>query len=359
MSGRRIVAGAVLAASILEVLPTAQAILFFETSDPAHNTTAPAGALADSGWQWQGRWGAFLGTPVHPKFFLTARHIGGSIGSALLLNGRSYVTTAFTNVPGSELRLWRICDEFAQYAPLHTNGTAVGRSLVWFGRGTQRGTEVLFTNDTTVELRGWRPGASDGVLRWGQNRVEGIYEDPALGPLLRATFDAAGGANECHLTTGDSGGAAFLREGNRWELAGIHYAVDGPYRYPEGGDAFPAALFNHQGFTWEDEGLWVPTTETDQPEAGALYTSDVSAHAQWILDYLNQAPMEDLPVLQQSSDAGAGFSDAVDAQVNPQERTIRLPRPERTRFYRLRSCSPSRITDVFQAEGALVLAYEQ
>ncbi|MGA1238438.1 MAG: hypothetical protein ACO34E_16430, partial [Limisphaerales bacterium] len=103
--------------------PRAGAILLYGTGDPARNTTAPSGELEGSGWQWQGRWGGFLGTPIHPKFFLTAAHVGGVVGQALELDGASYVTTFATNVPGSDLRLWRICGSFPDYARLRTNGS--------------------------------------------------------------------------------------------------------------------------------------------------------------------------------------------------------------------------------------------
>lgn len=73
----------------------ARAVLFYSTADPNYNTTAPAGALSDSGWDLQGLWGIFLGTPVAPRYFLTARHIGGTVGDPFLFQGASYVTTAF------------------------------------------------------------------------------------------------------------------------------------------------------------------------------------------------------------------------------------------------------------------------
>src|SRR2546423_6641044 len=55
-------------------------IIFYSTGDPAHNTTAPVGAITNSGWQYEGLWGAYLGTPIAPKYFITATHIGGAVG---------------------------------------------------------------------------------------------------------------------------------------------------------------------------------------------------------------------------------------------------------------------------------------
>jgi len=43
-----------------------RAVILYRTADPAANTTAPAGDLAGSGWQFEGIFGGFLGTPIAP-----------------------------------------------------------------------------------------------------------------------------------------------------------------------------------------------------------------------------------------------------------------------------------------------------
>lgn len=337
-----------------------RAILFQSTGDPAYNTGPPTGSLAGSGWQWQGQWGRFLGTPIHRKYFLTAAHVGGQVGQVLLLNGQAYTTTFSTNVPGSDLRLWRICGEFEDYAPVHASpSNLVGRNLIWFGRGTQRGAAVISTNDTTTELRGWEWGPRDDVVRWGTNRVEEVYEgDEGIGPLLRAAFDLDGGADECHLSSGDSGGAAFVQAGDHWELVGIHYAVDGPYRRTVEGTTFNAALFDQRGFFAWDGADWLEMTEED-PVAGSLYTTDVTAHADWIVEFVSRpVPADDTPVLQSAGVVQGPFADVPDAVVETESRTIRLSVPAAGGYFRLRSCSPSRITDVVREGDSLVLRYE-
>ena len=53
------------------------------------NKSAPTGTFSGSGWQWQGNWGAFTGTPIGRSYFITASHVGGAVGQSLLLNGVS------------------------------------------------------------------------------------------------------------------------------------------------------------------------------------------------------------------------------------------------------------------------------
>src|SRR5689334_13923866 len=81
---------------------TARAVIFQSTGDPNYNTTAPTGTLANSGWQYQGDWGAFNGTPIAPQYFMTAKHVGGNIGQEFTYGGNVYTTTGFTNIGVSD-----------------------------------------------------------------------------------------------------------------------------------------------------------------------------------------------------------------------------------------------------------------
>src|SRR5437899_757921 len=83
------------------------AISLFGTADPAANTTPPGGTLANSGWQWEGKFGAVPGTAVGSNFIITVMHVGGFIGQGFVFNGNglTYHTVAYWDDPASDLRL--------------------------------------------------------------------------------------------------------------------------------------------------------------------------------------------------------------------------------------------------------------
>src|SRR2546427_6990661 len=109
---------------------SARAIIFYSTGDPNYNTTAPGGSLTNSGWQYEGTWGGFLGTAIAPKYFITAHHVGGSVGQTFDFRGVLYTTVGVTNDPASDLSLWRICGMFPDHAQIYTNTNEVGQSFV-------------------------------------------------------------------------------------------------------------------------------------------------------------------------------------------------------------------------------------
>jgi PKD repeat protein len=272
-------------------IPSCHAVLFKSTADPAYNTTAPGATLADSGWQYQGDWIGFLGTPIAPQFFLAAKHIGGSVGDVFVLNGFTYHTVAVTDSPTSDLRLWRVAETFPSYAPLYTAAAESGKSCVVFGRGTQRGTPVIVSGVTN----GWQWGASDRVKRWGENVVAAIVNGgSSVGDLLQVNFDRSAGANECHLSVGDSSGALFIQSSGTWRLAGIHYAVDGPFSNAVDGAMFNAALLDKGGLFQSTGGGWTFNSDTAADKPSSFYSTRISANLAWIAGVTNIAPIAPL-----------------------------------------------------------------
>jgi len=76
----------------------ARALILLDTGVPSVNTTAPGGSLTNSGWQYEGQWGGFLGTPIAPHFFVSAAHIGQA-GSNLIFQGSTYMGASKLHPP--------------------------------------------------------------------------------------------------------------------------------------------------------------------------------------------------------------------------------------------------------------------
>ena len=257
-----------------------RAVILFRTANPAANTTAPTGGLSGSGWQFEGLWGAFLGTPISPHFFLSAKHVGQA-GASFAFDGSAYTLVREFGDPNSDLDLWQVVETFPTFAPLYTKSDEVGKLTVVVGRGTQRGTEI-FVNGV---LGGWNWGPGDGVQRWGNNLVRSIFTLSPDNDFLYGTFDADGLNQEATLSSGDSGGAAFIKDGVDWKLAGIHYAVDGPFYLDDTGRAgFDAALFDSRGLYISDGGS--PPNyiliEGDAPVPAGFYPTRISSKLGWI-----------------------------------------------------------------------------
>ena len=273
-----------------------EAILFEATSNTAFNTTAPTGALTNSGWQYEGPWqGNFLATPIAPTFFLAAHHVYGSTGDVFQLNGFSYHTTAFWDCPNSDLRVWQVAETFPSYAPLYTDSNEVSQTFVVFGRGTQRGDAVTVGG----QLKGWKWGTGDGSVRWGENVASTVFTDPSLGQFLVAFFDRTGPTNECTLSNGDSSGGVFIQNGSTWELAGINYSATGFYSLDGTTNTqFYGALVDQSGlYTSDGPGYpWTFITNQVADIPGYFFVSRVSAHINWINSVINFQPGPDLRI---------------------------------------------------------------
>ncbi len=329
----------------------AVAVLVYSTGDPAHNTTAPTGALTNSGWQYQGFLGAYLGTPIALKYFITAAHVGGSAGDLFHFNGVDYPTAAMFSDTNSDLRLWRICGTFPDHASLYPRGDEAAKPIVVFGRGTQRGVEVITSDGLNNTLKGWQWGPGDEVERWGTNRVTSIVPGGSLGDFLKCNFDADGGADEAHLSVGDSGGGVFIKDGAIWKLAGLNYAVDGPFNASTNGPGFNAAIFDESGLYAGGPGNWV--LQMNGPSA--FYSTRISSRLAWINSVVQSDPM---PRLLSATSVAGPYTDMLDAVIDPNQRTVLVPMPSSTHFYRLLACDPTRITSITTNQTTLVISYE-
>jgi len=292
---------------LLALLPLSRSdgVLFVSTGDPSFNTNAPTGSLANSGWQYEGQWGQFLGTPIATNFFLAAQHVGGTVGDTFLWNGVTYHTVAFFDEPGTDLRLCQVAETFPSFAPLYTTADEVGKHCVVIGRGTDRGPAITIGKLTN----GWLWGDTNNIERWGENVITGVTTNGGAGPLLYANFDAKGIANECDLSVHDSSGGLFIEQGKTWKLAGIHYSVAGPYSH-DGTSAtqFEAALTDLRGLYYlVGTNSWV-LVPTNYPVAvpTSFFSSRISANIDWINSVLNFVPGAELQIT-----SGPGATNAV------------------------------------------------
>ena len=243
-------------------------VILFRTDDPTANTTEPAGALAGSGWQYEGEFGAFLGTAIAPQYFVTAKHLG-RVAERFFYRGKDYVIKRSVADSESDLQIFEVEGMFPAYAFLYSRDDEVGKHLVVIGRGTQRGAKRIVNG----ELRGWAYGTSDSVQRWGENTVAGV-----VGGNLYVLFRKNGLPEEAHLSSGDSGGAVFLNDEGVWKLAGINSDVDKFASGPDSGGPFTAAVFDQRG-SYRSNGSLVGGRA---PVPSGFYAVRISQRIAWI-----------------------------------------------------------------------------
>lgn len=267
--------------------PAAQGVILYWSADRAafepHSCT-----YANSGWQYEGQWSYYLGTPIAPNYFITAKHVGGSVGNTFTYNGQVYTTTANYASPTSDLQIWKVSGLFGSYAPLYGLSNETGRTMTIFGRGTQRGSAVTVGGVT----KGWTWGLGDHVQSWGSNQVGGVVSGgTGIGQLLSFGFDATGDYYEGSLSAGDSGGGVFIKDGSTWKLAGINYGTDGYYSYTGAtGTGFSASIFDQGGlYVGSDQGGWNLITNKPADLPGSSYATRISANLTWINSIIGTA----------------------------------------------------------------------
>lgn len=271
---KRLISGGIVLFALLLCATAMEAVILYRTSDPAANTTEPRGALAGSGWQYEGNFGAFLGTAIASHYFITAKHLG-KVADKFIYHGSNYRIVHRFPDSQSDLQIFEVAEVLPKYAPLYQRNDEIGQHLVVIGRGTQRGAARMVNG----QVRGWRYGPSDSVWRWGENQVASIHED-----RLRVLFERGCFLEEAHLSAGDSGGAVFLNDGGLWKLAGINSDVDHFASGPDGGGPFSAALFDERG-SYLDDGTLL---SGNAPVPSAFYAARISSRIAWIRSVIGE-----------------------------------------------------------------------
>ena len=277
--GRRHVPALLAALLLFSVVPgTLRSIVFYSTDSVTANTTTPGD---NSGWQFQGRFNNFLGTPIASRYFLTANHLNQQVGTPFYFHGETFNTVASYGDPsGSDLRIFQVDHDFPIWSPLYIGNNEAGREIRVYGRGGQRGAPI--THDGAVI--GWLPSPSGSAQRWGRNIVTAIYADDPH--YLYANFDAPGVPSEAHFTVGDSGGGGFILEDGLWKLASTNYAVDDVYTEPKASSQLVAPIFDARGYYTRIAQADLPASFVlltgEQPVPTAFYCTRVSPSLSWI-----------------------------------------------------------------------------
>jgi hypothetical protein len=350
-AGAKAISLALLAAIALP----ANAIIFYSTGDTEHNTTAPTGTLANSGWELQGNWGANLGTPIGPHHFITANHVGGAVGDPFYFRGVSYATISTTGDSASDLRIWEIAGTFPAWADLYNGVTETGADLMVYGRGMTRGAEVRVNG----ALKGWQWGAYDARMRWGQNKVASISTTANYpsSDVLVVAFNTNGSAEEAQIAYGDSGGGVFVKDGTAWRLAGINFTVDGPYNTSSSGAGFQAAIFDEGGL-YKKTGTFVFTPDLPTAQPGNFTATRIKSRISWIQGVL-AGPLTSWPAtLVQSTSANGTFTAVENATWDSSAKTFRVPLPTGPAFFQIRGAASVTITSSRVENGTMVLSYE-
>jgi hypothetical protein len=350
------VAKAISLALLLAAIAPTHAIILYGSGDPETNTTPPPADLAANGWDLQGSWGGpFQGTPIDAHHFITAAHLGGTVGQIFSFRGVDYTTISTAVDPASDLQIWEVAGAFPAWAELYDGVTETGLDLVVFGRGATRGPEVRVNG----ALKGWQWGVWDQRMRWGRNRVAAVSNDVGhnhsdLPQLLVVEFNSNATADEAHLGVGDSGGGVFIKQDTTWRLAGINYSVDGPYNTSVTGPGFIAAIFDEGGLYKGAEGAWVLTPDLPTNQAGSFIASRIKARLPWIQSVLG-SPLT--PVLVEAADVTGPFQPLSSATVDTSAKTIRFTPSEGTHFYQIEGVA-SRITSSDLTAGVMTLHYQ-
>jgi len=205
-------------------LGDAQAVII-DSGDGTGNITAPPD---DPGWANLATRSSLTAVYLGRRWMLTANHVGAG---DVVLEGQTY-----SPVPGSavqfenpdssqaDLMAFKIFgDPRLPRLEIPSSSPMVGESLIVIGNGLNRGSATTF-----MAMGGYNWGIGDN-MRWGTNVVSEIdvlvYTTHSFAARFTDPLDPSATADEAAGANGDSGGAAFIKVGGDWYLAGTIFAI--------------------------------------------------------------------------------------------------------------------------------------
>lgn len=233
------------------------------------NMSAPAD---DPGWNNVGAIGVGGGVYIGYGWVLTANHVGASDG--ITLGGVKYAAIPgtgqrLTNAGAAgkstltDLYMFKIPTPSVSLPFIHVARTAPadGDVVTMIGRGRLQQANPTYWDintssptwvwtETTAELAneaGFKTDATKS-MRWGTNVIDdrGWFNVGADVLGIGTTFDPSTSTNEAQVVSGDSGGAVFVKQAGKWNLAGIIIAQGLLPNQP--GGSTTAAFYNTSYF---------------------------------------------------------------------------------------------------------------
>ena len=208
---------------------SAQALVVKSGADAGGTATSEQAPPDDPGWAHVGRLGTVTGIYVGGGWVLTASHAGLR---DLVLGDATYPAVpgsrVWLDMPGqpgikSDLAVFRI-HPAPDLPPLELQREPPEKGSFALLVGLGQGRGESFAGSAGFR---WKQGR---VRRWGTNHVSRVGFDVA-GPGKRVTrcfrlnFSREGSDHEAQAAKGDSGGAVFLRDGERYRLGGVMISI--------------------------------------------------------------------------------------------------------------------------------------